>query len=114
MTENSTVNSTAKTAGIGKFTCSICGKNFDDVHQFAKHMTEHSEEAKRREAEDEKKRINDQRKRDIEELERLYADKSMAEKKLDKALDAYREKYGGLIFTRPIDDSLYKFLRTWF
>lgn len=96
--------------------CPICGKNFFDVHSFAAHMNEHSQEEKKRKAEEAKKKLNEERDKDIENLVTLRAEVTNAEKKLKAALDDYRKKYGGLVFpytSNHIDDLL-RNISYWF
>lgn len=77
--------------------CPICGKTFNDIHSYANHLTDHSQEEMKRKAEEEKKERENQRKNDIDNLLKLKAEYKAAEKKLETALNDYEEKYGGRI-----------------
>lgn len=95
---NENTNKTIKSTGsVPPMVCPVCGMHYFDVHSFAEHMTEHSKDEKKRKAEKEKEELAQRRKKDIEELEKLYEEKSMAEKKLQKAIDAYHDKYGSVL-----------------
>ena len=90
-----------------KFVCPVCGQKFQDIVFYAAHLTEHSEEEKKRKADEAQKQREAKRKADIEKLELLYAEKVSATKKFEKALDEYRENYGGLTFPyRSVSPSL--------
>lgn len=77
--------------------CPVCGKSFYDVHSYANHMMDHSEQEAKRKAEADRKAKSEQRKKDAEYLSQLYAEKTAAEKKLQKAIDDYRDKYGSVL-----------------
>ena len=88
-----TTNTTTATPAPG-MVCPICGKEFYDVTSYADHLTAHSNEEKRRKAEEEKKARENQRSKDIENLIELKTEYDAAEKKLDNAVKAYESKYG--------------------
>ena len=53
-----------------KFVCPVCGQKFQDIVSYAAHLTEHSEEEKKRKADEAQKQREAKRKADIEKLER--------------------------------------------
>ena len=65
------------------FLCPICGKSFMNIHDYAKHISEHSEEPRRKAEEEEKQRKADQKKLD-EDAYTNYI----------KAKEKYVEDYG--------------------
>lgn len=84
-------------------TCPVCGDGFNDIHEFAAHLNKHSQEEKKRKAEEDKKEREAQRNKDIENLLNLKAECNVAEKKLENAFDAYRKKYG-LVFPTYVEN----------
>lgn len=83
---------------VVKYLCPVCGKGFEDIHSFSKHIEEHSKNEARRKLEEERKAKEECRKNDLENLAQLYAEKQLADKNLNKALDEYKKKYGNLVF----------------
>lgn len=76
------------------FVCPICGKDFSDLALYARHMTQHSDEEKKRKAEEEKQRKADQKKVDaarLEKLKKMYED---AYSTYLKAKEKYVNDYG--------------------
>ena len=106
---------TSKTSGMFGYQCPVCWQHFQDIHTYAAHVTGHSENEKKRKAEDEKKRREVERKADIEKLELLYADKRDAEVAFEKGMEEYRKKYGGLSFHyRSLTPDLASFFEAFF
>ena len=88
-----TTNTTTVTADAPAMICPICGKEFYDVTSYADHLTVHSNEEKKRKAEEEKKARENQRSKDVENLVKLRTEYTNAKKKLEEAVDAYESKY---------------------
>ena len=99
---------TNTTSNETNMVCPLCGESFSDIHRFATHLTNHSENEKKRKAEEEKKERENQRKKDIDNLLALKAEYNAAEKKLEAALDEYEKKYGGLLFPYTSDKNVIK------
>ena len=93
-----TTNTTTATPDAPAMVCPICGKEFFDVITYADHLTAHSNEEKKRKADEEKKARENQRTKDVENLVELRAEYDAAKKKLDNAVKAYESKYG-LVFS---------------
>lgn len=98
MNNNTTTNTTTTNFDAPAMVCPICGKQFYDVTEYANHLMRHSDEDKKRKAEEEKKARETQRSKDIDELVQLNAEYKAAKKKLDDAIEAYDKKYG-LVFS---------------
>ena len=74
--------------------CPVCGKGIVGIHDYAKHMNEHSEEIKRKAEEEERQRKEDQKKVDtarLEKLKKMYED---AYSNYIKAKEKYIDSYG--------------------
>ena len=84
--------------------CPICGKEFGNVHDFAKHMNEHSFKEKATEKEEERKRLEDQRKYDKANLGKLYNAYMKAASDYLNAKRDYAKKYNE--HTRSVYDIL--------
>ena len=93
-----TTNTTTATADAPAMVCPICGKGFYDVTSYADHLTVHSNEEKKRKAEEEKKARENQRSKDVENLVELRAKYLAAKKNFENAVDNYESKYG-LVFS---------------
>lgn len=76
------------------YICPVCGKSFSDIHAYAAHLNEHSTEVKKREAEEEKKRFEDQKKVDAAKVEKLRKAYVAALEVYAAAQREYEEKYG--------------------
>lgn len=98
MNNNTTTNTTTTNSDAPAMVCPICGKQFYDVTEYANHLMRHSDEDKKRKAEEEKKARETQRSKDIDELVQLNAEYKAANKRLNDAIDAYDKKYG-LVFS---------------
>ena len=93
-----TTNTTTATPEAPAMVCPICGKEFHDVITYADHLAAHSNEEKKRKADEEKKARENQRTKDVENLVELRANYLAAKKKFNEAVDNYESKYG-LVFT---------------
>ena len=91
-----TVNTATAEAPV--MVCPICSKQFFDLAEYANHLMAHSNEEKKRKAEEERKARENQRSKDIENLVQLRAEYDAAKKKLDNAVNTYKSKYG-LVFS---------------
>lgn len=93
-----TTNTTTVTSEAPAMICPICGKEFHDVISYSDHLIAHSNEEKRRKAEEEKKARESQRTKAVENLVNLRAEYNVAKKRLNDAIDDYESKYG-LVFS---------------
>ena len=78
---------------VAKFVCPICGEEFANVHDYARHITWHSTVDKKKAEEEEKKRLEDQKKYDAAKLEKLYKVYENAAEEYSKAKEEYYKKY---------------------
>ena len=91
MNENTNTTKNATTQMI----CPICGKIvLEGIDAYASHVMEHKAEHDKYKAEAEKKERVERRRKAIENLEALYAEKKSAEKKYNDAFEAYRKEFG--------------------
>lgn len=93
-----TTNTATAASNAPAMVCPICGKEFHDVISYSDHLIAHSNEEKRRKAEEEKKARENQKSKDIENLVKLRADYNVAKKRLNDAMEEYESKYG-LVFS---------------
>ena len=94
MNENNNVKTNMNETASPTMDCPICGETFKSIHEYAHHLSRHSEDQKRREAEEEKQRKADQKKVDaarLEKLKKIYED---ASNNYIKAKEKYTEDYG--------------------
>ena len=79
MNENDSVKTNMNDSTNSVMVCPVCGETFKSIHEYARHLSRHSEEQKKREAEEEKQRKADQKKVDtarLEKLKKIYEDAS--------------------------------------
>lgn len=94
MNENNSAKTNMNETASPTMDCPICGKTFKNIHEYARHLSWHSEEQKIREAEEEKQRKADQKKVDaarLEKLKKIYED---ASSNYIKAKEKYTKDYG--------------------
>lgn len=76
-----------------KMVCPICGNEFDNVHDFAKHMNDHSVNEKVQEEKEKKKRFEDQKRYDKSKVVMLYDAYQDALAKFIEAENEFCDKY---------------------
>ena len=94
MSENTNTTTKTTTNATAHMICPICGKITDGIDSYAAHIMEHKAEHDKYKAEAEKKERVERRRKAIENLEALYAEKKSAEKKYNDAFEAYRKEFG--------------------
>lgn len=106
-------NRTTTNADAPAMVCPVCEKEFHDIISYADHLTGHSNDEKKRKAEEEKKARENQRSKDIDNLTLLYNNYKTAKKALDAAVEAYKNRYGGYVFPygNPIQSIIDEFFR---
>ena len=93
-----------------KFVCPICREEFDNVHSYAEHINQHSEEEKKKKVEEERQRKADQKKLDVARLEKLRKMYEDAYSQYAKAKEKYIDDYGEIEDNLPDTFNLLKFI----
>lgn len=90
---------------MSKMVCPLCGKEFDTVREFAKHLMEHSDEEEKQKAEAEERQKDEERKKFIEKLNTLRARAKAAEDEYNAAMAEYHDKFAAnrRTYTVPFD-----------